>query len=270
MAQRTIVIRTTPEGPLRKEAISDAALQPGQLVEWSGDGTVGVLSATICPSVKVVIESGTTPVSGTYASGDQIPFVCPRPGDEFYAWLDGTQTITINEVLQSVGNGRLGALAPLDLEVVTVAVSASLTTGFDGTQAADGTNNAIHFTAIDAGQAGNGISIDYVDGTADAGGISVIGNDITCEVGTAVASDLVTLLNANTSVAQLVLAATLGVSDGVVEETNDGTLSGGADVGEISSGAGDLETAIRASGLARAIEAVSTTSAIAQIKVEAI
>lgn len=269
MTQRTVVIRTTPEGPLQRELGCDEAVQPGHLLELNSATTVAKLDATIWPSIKVAIESATVPVSATYAAGDMVPYVKPRRGDEVYLWLAAGETIAVNEVLQSKGSGQVGQQDPLTIAVAGTAVAATLVTGASGTVAASGTCNAVHFTAADAGRAGNGISVTLIDGTCDAGGISVVGNDITAEVdGTTIASALVTLLNANSSVAALVTAATLGANATGTVVATSGTLAGGVDVGEITSGGGDLQAAIRAVGLARALEAVTTTSAAAQIKCE--
>ena len=87
----------------------------------------------------------------------------------------------------------------------------------------------IKFTAADSGHDGNDITITFVAGTADAGGIAVVNRAITCEVGTAVAGDLCTLLTADTDVAALVSCATTSVTDAasVVQAYAIGTLTAG-------------------------------------------
>ena len=105
-------------------------------------------------------------------------------------------------------------------------VAATLQTGDStGTLAAD----QIQWTADRAGFDGNDITVTLVAGTADAGGVSVVGKDIRCEVGTALADDLCTLLNANADVAALVTCATTAVTSatGTVEAAGIATLEAG-------------------------------------------
>lgn len=109
MAQRTVLIRSTPEGPIQKEWIMDAVVKPGQLVEIANATRIQVLSATIDPMMKIVIECMDTPIDGTYASGDQIPFIVPKRGDEVYAFstqpADGT--LAVGDFLVSNALGYL-------------------------------------------------------------------------------------------------------------------------------------------------------------------
>jgi len=105
----------------------------------------------------------------------------------------------------------------------SMVATAVLTTGL----AAD--EDTILFTAAESGHDGNDITVTFVAGTADAGGITVVNRAITCEVGTAVADDLCTLLNADTDVAALVSCATTSVTNAasIVQTYAIGTLSAG-------------------------------------------
>lgn len=86
----------------------------------------------------------------------------------------------------------------------------------------------IKFTAVKGGHDGNSITVALLDGTADAGGISVVGNAITVEVGTATTDDLVTLMLADTDLVALVTPATLASNIGsVVQAFAVGTLEAG-------------------------------------------
>jgi len=88
-------------------------------------------------------------------------------------------------------------------------VAATLDTGdVAGASAEDG----IKWTAVKGGFDANDITVTLIAGTADADGITVIDKAITCEVGTAIADDLCTLLNANADVAALVTCATLATT----------------------------------------------------------
>jgi len=99
MAQETIVVKSTPEGPIQKEWIMDAVVRPGQLVEYANSTRIQVLGESGTPAqmeiARVVVENSTIPVDGTHPSGDQIPFVVGRPGDELYCYATRTTAGTI-------------------------------------------------------------------------------------------------------------------------------------------------------------------------------
>ena len=102
-------------------------------------------------------------------------------------------------------------------------VAATMVTGI----VADEDN--ISFTAADAGHDGNEITVAFLAGTADAGGITVVGNDITVEVGTATVEDLVTLMLADSDLVALVTpaAGATAVAGSVVQAYAVGTLEAG-------------------------------------------
>ena len=105
--QKTIIVRSKPEGLLQKEWIMDAAGLPGMLVELASSTRIQVCSGTLAPQFKVICESGSVPTSGTYASGDQMPFVIPQRGDEVmvYGTSAALATIAVGNVVFSEGNG---------------------------------------------------------------------------------------------------------------------------------------------------------------------
>lgn len=114
MAQKTVLIRSTPEGPIQKEWIMDAAVKPGMLVEYASSTRIQVLSATIDPMMRIVVEHGDTAIDGTYDSGDLIPFIVPKRGDEVFAYstapADGT--LSVGDFLVSHGDGYLIGFDP--------------------------------------------------------------------------------------------------------------------------------------------------------------
>lgn len=132
MAQRTVLIRSTPEGPIQKEWIMDAAVRPGQLVEYASSSRIQVLGEGSNPAqmeiMRVVVESGSITVGGTYASGDLIPFIEPRTGDEVYAYatLDSGGTIPFGATLVAADSGGFlmdtGGTAIGDKAVLAVAL----------------------------------------------------------------------------------------------------------------------------------------------------
>lgn len=165
-------------------------------------------------------SSGTLPSTGVF-----VPFgnVVKR-----FSWTPDASM----EARRGIGSvDALGHDTGLESHTATVeyllqgamAVAATLNTG--STADAD----QIKFTAAELGHDGNEITVTFIAGTADAGGIVVVGKDITCEVGTALASALCTLLNADADVAALVSCATTAATDAasVVQTYAVGTLTAG-------------------------------------------
>jgi len=137
MAQRTILVRATPEGPIQKEWLADEALMPGQMVMYASATSIQVLGAVEGTNpaqmeiMRVVVESGTCPVDGTYAAGDLVPFIAPRTGDEVYAYATHTagDTIPFGATLVSDGAGFLmdtGGTAIGDKAVLARALEAKV------------------------------------------------------------------------------------------------------------------------------------------------
>jgi len=135
--QRTVLVRSKPEGALQKEWLMDAAVLPGMLVEYASSTRIQVQSGTLQPTLRVVIESGTVPVDGTYASGDLIPFIVPNPGDEVvvYGTSAALATVAVGNVVFATAAGfvHLGtAIAGtpglgIVLEAATIAANPGLT-----------------------------------------------------------------------------------------------------------------------------------------------
>jgi len=135
MAQRTILIKSTSEGPVQKELGADEVLRPGQLVEYASATSIQVLSLGTAPAqskeFRVVIESGTVGVDGTYPAGDTVPFIMPRSGDEVYCYATHTAggTIPFGGTLVADGNGFLmdtGGTAIGDQAVLAIALEAKV------------------------------------------------------------------------------------------------------------------------------------------------
>jgi len=98
MAQRTVLVKSTPQGPIKKEWIIDAAIQPGMLVEYASGTRLQVLSATLDPAMRVIVEDFETAIDGTYSSGDKVPFIVPQKGDEVMVWATSAAAATIAAV----------------------------------------------------------------------------------------------------------------------------------------------------------------------------
>ena len=129
MAQKTIIIRTTPDGPIQKEWIIDAAILPGMCVEKADATRIQVLSATLDPVLKVVVDSFDVAVDGTYKSGDLVPFVTPARGDELYMYATASalSTLAVTNKLVSDGTGFLVyAAAPIVGEALAEVLEAQV------------------------------------------------------------------------------------------------------------------------------------------------
>lgn len=133
MTQRTVLIRSTPEGPIQKEWLADPALMPGQLIEYASATSIQVLGEGSNPAqmeiMRVVVESGSITVDGIYPAGDLVPFIEPRTGDEVYAYATHTAggTIPFGATLVSDAAGFLmdtGGTAIGDKAVLAVALEA--------------------------------------------------------------------------------------------------------------------------------------------------
>ena len=133
MAQRTVLVRSTPEGPIQKEWLADAALMPGQLIEYASATSIQVLGEGSNPAqmeiMRVVVESGSISVDATYPAGDLVPFIEPRAGDEVYAYATHTAggTIPFGATLVSDATGFLmdtGGTAIGDKAVLAIALEA--------------------------------------------------------------------------------------------------------------------------------------------------
>jgi len=105
MSRRTIVVRSTPSDPLKKEWLADAALRPGMLVEYASGTSIQVLSGTEDPTLRVVIESGDKVISATYAAADLVPFVMPRAGDEVVLCATSSALATLSATNKLVSDG---------------------------------------------------------------------------------------------------------------------------------------------------------------------
>ncbi len=126
MSQKTILIRSVAGGPIQKETIMDAAVLPGMLVERASSTRIQVLSATLDPTMQIVVESNDTQFDGTYDSGALVPYITPARGDEVYAYATASalSTLAVTNYLVSDGAGFLVyAASPLAGEAIAKVIS---------------------------------------------------------------------------------------------------------------------------------------------------
>lgn len=97
--------------PLAKEAKSSGALTPGHLVTLNASGLLvvhptdgGVASPSFVREAAYIGRG----IDDVFASGDTVPFMTCRTGDEVYAILEDGHNVVIGALLASAGDGTLG------------------------------------------------------------------------------------------------------------------------------------------------------------------
>jgi hypothetical protein len=116
--------------PICKEAKSSGALTPGMLVAINAAGLLiahGTAGGVAIPSfVREAAYIGKS-IDDVFASGDTVPFMVCRTGDEVNAILEDGNNVSIGAYLESAGDGTLQLLA--DGQAVARALQAVNTAG---------------------------------------------------------------------------------------------------------------------------------------------
>lgn len=110
----TIVIKGEP---LRKESVAAEAITPGYLVEPASATTCQKHSTAEGPAVACfALENDLVgdDIDDAYDSGDTVQVGYFRTGDEVYAYLTTSQTISVGDYLVSAGNGLLQEFDPAE------------------------------------------------------------------------------------------------------------------------------------------------------------
>ena len=141
---------------------------------------------------------------------------------------------------QLTGNGALGALGDINFSDITSSAAATTEMAtrlnLNNEVASASTTivcsenfSGVTYTALNPGQDGNDIKIQYVDSGADGLSVSVAGNSITVDLGGAdvTAKEVATAVTGNADAALLVSAKAVGNGSGAVEVTDSQSLSGG-------------------------------------------
>ena len=131
-------IRVTVDGGRQYEAVANAAITPGNLVELLSTGKVQKQATAAVPTENAyAIEDALqgNDIADDYAAADRVFYVIPHSGDKIYAILADGENASIGSKLESNGSGELrvmdttsaGALATPDafLGVAMEAVDAS-------------------------------------------------------------------------------------------------------------------------------------------------
>jgi len=95
---------------IRREAVANAAITPGHLVELMSTSKVRVhatASGNAIPMFAVEDDLQGNDISDAYAAADQVQYNVMQPGDEVYALLANGQNIAVGDFLESAGDGTL-------------------------------------------------------------------------------------------------------------------------------------------------------------------
>ena len=111
---------------VRREALADAAIPPGELLEINADeeaaphsGAAGVLPGVLVALEDPAAAAGTTEaIDVDYDAGDTVYYAVGRPGDVFYIFLAASQTV-VKGVTQLQSDGA-GALTPVTVGATTL------------------------------------------------------------------------------------------------------------------------------------------------------
>ena len=216
-------------GSLQNDKLATVAIKPGMLIERVGatgvrpHSTAGAADQVLFAENSIDLQ---TMRDGEYAIGDNVMFHQYKSGDIVNAVLKTGENVAASAKLASAGDGYLRA--------ADVAVAATKLTGV----VAD--NNALTFSATDAGILGNNIKVALLDPSAanQPLTVSVEGTEIHISLKTgsgsaieSTAAEVKAAVNADTAASILVTAADTGASTGagVVAAVAAGYLTGGLD-----------------------------------------
>ena len=126
---RTIFLKAgRGEGPIRKEALADAGITPGHLIERTATGVkVHATAGGVAPALFAVenaLEGKQT--DHAYVADERVQFEHYGPGDEISAILAQGETVTIGSMLESAGDGTLQVSAETASEIPGSVVAQAL------------------------------------------------------------------------------------------------------------------------------------------------
>lgn len=118
---------------IRKEAIASAAITPGDLIEFGGSKDVQVHSTIGGAGRKAIaLENDLVGkgVDDAYAINEVVQYAVFVPGSEAYVRLDGAETCTKGQALESAGNGRFQvASTPIEGSTMAYALETQASAG---------------------------------------------------------------------------------------------------------------------------------------------
>jgi len=217
MAIKTIKIKKYSD--VIEEYVASGIITPGMLLKYDSDGKVLATNATEAMSLFAMEdELQGKGIDDNYAVGDPVQVWVPYRGDQVYGWLSGASVVA-GDFLQSAGDGSLKKYGQT-LAAATVDVLCLAAAGFS-------------LTADTSGSAGNAISITIAEGAVTAGAETVVvtGTDIvvTIEASTSTIAQIVTALNAESNVTDIVTVDAIGTQSGSSTAVSILQLAGGED-----------------------------------------
>lgn len=108
MAYKTISV--IADGAIAKEAVANAAITPGMLIEKLSNGKVRAHGSAGCDAQRAfAVEDDLQgkEISEAYSSANVVLYKVFQRGNEVYARLTTSQTINIGDWLESNGDGNL-------------------------------------------------------------------------------------------------------------------------------------------------------------------
>lgn len=100
---------------MQDEAIANAVIRPGMLLEERSDGKVephGVAGGNVMPKFAVEDDLQGKGIDDLYASGARVIYRTFQRGDRVWALLDHDQTVVVGDYVESAGNGLLRKHTP--------------------------------------------------------------------------------------------------------------------------------------------------------------
>ena len=126
MANNTIIIKGLG---VRNEAIANAAITPGHLVELMSTAKVRVHAtaggAGVERAFAVEDDLQGNDIADAYSAGDMVQYNIMLPGDEVYALLANGENASIGSKLESAGDGTL-RVVDTDTSVGTIAIQSQV------------------------------------------------------------------------------------------------------------------------------------------------
>lgn len=108
MAYKTVAV--IADGAIQKEAVGSGTITPGMLIEKLSDGTVRPHGSAGCDAQRMfAVENDLEgdEIGDDYSDGERILYKVFQRGNEVYALLATSQTVSIGDWLESDGNGYL-------------------------------------------------------------------------------------------------------------------------------------------------------------------
>ena len=137
MATNTITLKGHG---IRNEAIANAAITPGHLVELMSTGKVRVHATAGGAGVEraFAIEDDLqgNDIADAYATGAIVQYNIFRPGDEVYALLANGETAVIGSKLESAGDGTL-RVVDADTSAGTIAIQSQVAVALEAVDMSD-------------------------------------------------------------------------------------------------------------------------------------